>query len=147
MEGGNRKWLMVHSGERMDIQSFKIQLFPIKSLVIKYSCNLPIHSGQLSIVAVVCSCVSAIDGVVIAFQGHGSLAGFVVGAAKEVVGQQAVVGSAVAVEEADVGLYVLRGEGLVGAVTLIETVQPLSHGSALPLCSTADHRHQEGKNK
>ena len=44
---------------------------------------------------------------------------------------------AVAVEEADVGLYVLRGEGLIGAVALVEAVQPLLHGSALPFSSTA----------
>ena len=66
-----------------------------------------------------------------------AIASLVVGAAKEVMGQQTVVGGAVAVEEADVGLYVLRGEGLVGAVALVEAVQPLAHGSALPLSSTA----------
>ena len=55
----------------------------------------------------------------------------VVGTAEKVVGQQAVVGGAVAVEEPDVGLYLPDGEGLAGAVALVDAVQAGTHAGAV----------------
>ena len=62
------------------------------------------------------------------------------------MGQQAVVGSAVAVEETDIGVYVLDGEGLVVAVPCIDAVKPGPHPS--PLASRgASHQHQQQPEK
>ena len=69
------------------------------------------------------------------------------GAAEEIVGQQAVVGSALVVEELDVGLHVLHREGLVVAVALVDAVQPAPHAVAVGLGGAADQRHQNGKQK
>ena len=61
----------------------------------------------------------------------------VVGTAQQVVGQQAVVGSAVAVEEADVGLQLMDGEWLAGAVAQVDAVEAGTHAGAVGFRSAA----------
>ena len=68
-----------------------------------------------------------------------------VGAAKEVVGQQAVVGGAVLVEEADVGFDVLNGEGLVVAVALVDAVQLGAHTGTLSIGGASHQHHQQSE--
>jgi hypothetical protein len=99
----------------------------------------------LGIVAVGTEGVSAVEGILIALEGHGGFAVFMVGAAQEVVGQQAVVGCAVVVEEIDVGLYVGSGEGLVVTVALVDAVQTGTHAIAVGLRRAADQRQQKGE--
>ena len=119
---------------------------PEKALLVKDQCHLPIHPCQLSVVTVLGGGVGTVEGFVIALQSHGGLAGFVVGAAKEVVGQQLVVRAAVAVEETDVGFYVLGGKGLVVAVACVDAVKASAHPS--PLASRgASHQHQQQPEK
>ena len=72
-----------------------------------------------------------------------------IGKAKEIVGQQAVVGGAVVVEEPDIGLDILHGEGLAVAVALVDAVQTAPHaitvglGGATTQCHQYyDYRHQ-----
>jgi hypothetical protein len=71
----------------------------------------------------------------------------IIGAAKEIVSQQAVVGGAVVVKELHEWFHVLHGERLIGTVTLIDAVEVGSHTVAVGLRRAADHRHQEGKYK
>jgi hypothetical protein len=61
------------------------------------------------------------------------------------MGQQAVVRSAVAVEEIDVGLHVGHREGLVVTVALVDTVQTGTHTVAVGLRRAARQRHQKGE--
>ena len=121
-----------------------MELFFVQSLFIEYLCHLGIHSSQLGIVAIGTEGVSAVEGVLIALKGHGGFAVVEVGAAQEVVGQQAVVGCAVVVEEVDVGLHVGSREGLVVAVTLVDAVQLSAHTAAVRLCGTAGERQKNG---
>ena len=108
--------------------------------------HLSVHSAELGEVLVAHGgSIGTVDGVLIAFEGHRGVAFLVVGAAQEVVGQQAVVGVAVTIEELDVGLYVLRGEGLVGAVAHVDAVETAAHPVALSLGgAAAQRRHQQG---
>ena len=105
---------------------------------------MPIDPGELGIVAVGAKGVGAIEGVLIALEGHGGFAVVVIGTAQEVVGQQAVVRCAVVVEEIDVGLYVGSGEGLVVAVALVDAVQLSAHAVAVRLCGAAGERQENG---
>ena len=66
-----------------------------------------------------------------------------VGTAQQVVGQQAVVGCAVAVEEGDVGLHVADGEGTVVAVVLVDAVQAGTHAQAVGLGGAAGEYQQQ----
>ena len=60
------------------------------------------------------------------------------------MGQQAVVGCAVVVEEIDVGLHVGSSDGLVVTVALVDAVQPSAHTAAVRLCGTAGERQKNG---
>ena len=120
-----------------------MELFFVQSLFIEYLCHLGIHSSQLGIVAIGTEGVSAVEGVLIALEGHGGFAVVEVGAAQEVVGQQAVVGRAVVVEEGDVGLHVGSGEGLVVAVALVDAVQAGTHAQAVGLGGAAGECQQQ----
>ena len=66
-----------------------------------------------------------------------------VGTAEEIVGQQAVVRGAVVVEELDVGLHVLDGEGLVVTVKHVDAVEPTPHVVAVGLGGAAAQCHQQ----
>ena len=117
----------------------------VEILLIENLCHLGIDAAELFIVAGGGGGVGMVDGMLVAFEGHGGVALLVVGAAQEVVGQQAVVGVAVTIEELDVGLYVLRGEGLVGAVAHVDAVETAAHPVALSLGgAAAQRRHQQG---
>ena len=119
---------------------------PEKALLVKDQCHLPIHSCQLGVVTVLGGGIGTVEGIVVALQGHGDFAVLVVGAAQQVVGQQLIVGAAVAVEETDIGVYVLDGEGLVVAVPCIDAVKAGPHPS--PLASRgASHQHQQQPEK
>ena len=54
------------------------------------------------------------------------------------------VGCAVAVEESDVGLYLLDGEGLAGAVALVDAVKAGTHAGAVGFRSAAGKCQQDG---
>ena len=60
------------------------------------------------------------------------------------MGQQAVVGGAVVVEEIDIGLHVSSGKRLVIAVALVDAVQLGAHTIAVRLCGTAGERQHDG---
>jgi hypothetical protein len=98
----------------------------------------------LDIVAVAAQCVSAVEGILIALEGHGGFAVVVVGTAQKVVSQETVVRCAVVVEEIDIGLYVGSGEGLVVVVALVDAVQLSAHTVAVRLCGTAGERQENG---
>ena len=115
----------------------------VESLVIEYLSHLSINSCELRIIAVSAGRIRTLGGFLIALKGHGGLAGLIVGAAEEIVGQQAVVGSALVVEELDVGLHVLHREGLVVAVALVDAVQPAPHAVAVGLGGAAAQCHQQ----
>jgi len=123
------------------------QLFAVKTLIIEYLCHLGVHPAELGEVLVVHGGgVGAVDGVLVAFEGHGGVALLVVGAAKEVVGKEAVVGVTVTIEELDVGQHVLRSEGLVGAVARVDAVEAAAHAVALGLGGAADKRGSQQGN-
>ena len=67
-----------------------------------------------------------------------------VSTAQQVVGQQAVVGRAVVVEEGDVGLHVADGEGPVVAVALVDAVQAGTHAKAVGPGGAAGECQQQG---
>ena len=115
----------------------EFKLLTIEPLIVEHICHLPINPRQLRKVAVDSRGVGTVDGIVVALEGHGGLAVLVVGTAEEVVGQQAVVGSTMAVEEADVGLYLPDGEGLAGAVALVDAVKAGTHAGAVGFRSAA----------
>ena len=95
------------------------------------------YTGKLCEVTVRGRGVGLVEGIVVALEGFGCMACLVVGAAKEVVGKEAVVGGAVFVEEADEGVGLLHSEGLIVAVALIEAVQAGAHAAALGLGGAA----------
>ena len=66
-----------------------------------------------------------------------------VGTAQQIVGQQAVVGRAVVVEELDVRLHIGHGEGQVVAVALVDAVEPNAHALTVGLAGAAGQRHQK----
>jgi len=67
-----------------------------------------------------------------------------VGTPQQVVGQQAVVGRTVVIEEGDVGLHVAGGEGPVVAVALVDAVQAGTHAQAVGLGGAAGEHQQQG---
>jgi hypothetical protein len=64
----------------------------------------------------------------------------VVGKAKKIVGQHAVVGRAVVVEELDIRLYVFDGEGLPRSVAPVDAVESSTHTSPVA-CRSASRQH------
>jgi hypothetical protein len=119
-------------------------LFSIKTLFVENLGHLAVNSGKLGIITICAEGVSAVEGVLIALEGHGGFTVFMVGTAQKVVGQQAVVRCAVVVEEIDVGLHVGSGEGLVVAVALVDAVQLSAHTVTVRLCGTAGERQENG---
>ena len=107
---------------------------PIQTLLIEYDGTLPIHSAELGEVAIIGSGVGTADGLLIAVEGHGSLVHISVAAAKKVVSQHLVVGSAVAVEVVGEGLCLVAfrdGEHGVGSVQRVQRIKPLTHLAVL----------------
>jgi hypothetical protein len=96
----------------------------------------------LGIVAVSGAGVGIVGSILIALEGHRCLAVVVVGKAKEVVGQNAVVGRAVVVEELDIRLYVFDGEGLPRLVAPVDAVESSTHTVAVSLGSATGKRQQ-----
>jgi hypothetical protein len=101
----------------------------------------------LGIVTIFAEGIGTIEGVLVTLEGHGGFAVVVVGAAQQVVGQEAVVGCAVIVEELDIGLHICHREGLVVAVALIDTVQTGTHADSVGLRRAADQRQQKDEHK
>ena len=64
-------------------------LSTIKTLFVENLGHLAVNSGKLGIVTICAEGVSAVEGVLIALEGHGGFAVVVVGAPQKVVGQQA----------------------------------------------------------
>jgi hypothetical protein len=102
-------------------------------------------AGKLRIVAICAEGVGTVGGFLIALKGHGGLAVVVVGTAQQVVGQQAVVGRSMVVEELDIGFHIGHREGLVVTVALVDTVQTGTHTVAVGLRRAARQRHQKGE--
>ena len=61
----------------------------IKTLFVENLGHLAVNSGKLGIITICAEGVSAVEGVLIALEGHGGFAVVVVGAPQKVVGQQA----------------------------------------------------------
>jgi hypothetical protein len=93
------------------------------------------YSTKLGIVAVSSGGVGTVGSILIALEGHGGLAVVVVGKAKEVVGQNAVVGRAVVIEELDIRLYVADCKRLAVVVTPVDTIETCPHAVAVGLGS------------
>ena len=96
----------------------------------------------MSVVTVFAGGIGTFSSFLIALKGHGGFAGLIIGTAKEIVSQEAVVGRAVFIEEVDVWLNVLHGEGLVVAVEHIDAVEPGTHAVAVGLGGAAAQYHQ-----
>ena len=111
---------------------------------IEYLCHLPIDSGKLCVIAVGCSGVSTFGSILVTLKGHRSLTVVVISTAKEVMGQETVVGCAVLVEEGDVGLHVGDGEGLARAIAYDDAVETSPHTHAVGLGGAADDSRQCG---
>ena len=120
-------------------------MFPIESLFIEYLSHLGIYSAKLLVVAIFAEGVGTFCGFLVALKGHGGFAVVVVGAAQKVVGQEAVVGCAVIVEELDIRLHIGHREGLVVAIALINAVQTGTHTDAVGLRRAAGQRQQKGE--
>ena len=116
----------------------------VEILLIKNLCHLGIDAAELSIVAGGGGGIGVVDGVLVAFEGHGGVALLVVGAAEEIVGQHLVVmdgvgreegekGLGLFVEEVDIGTDIVGSEGLVGAVEHVDAVEAGAHLPALSL--------------
>jgi hypothetical protein len=106
-------------------------------------CHLAIYPSQLGVVAVCSGSVGTVGSILIALEGHRCLAVVVVGKAKKIVGQQAVVGRAVVIEELDIRLYVFDGEGLPRSVAPVDAVESSTHTVAVSLGSATGKRQQK----
>ena len=114
-------------------------------MAIKHLCHLPIYFSQLGIVAVSNGGVGTIGSILKTLQSHGRLAVVGIGKAKEIVGQQSVVGCPVLIEERDVGLYVADSEGQAVTVTHINTVETGPHAGTVGLGGTTGASQQKNK--
>ena len=123
----------------------------VEILLIENLCHLGIDAAELFIVAGGGGGVGMVDGMLVAFEGHGGIALLMVGTAEEIVGQQLVVmdgvgreegekGFGLFVEEVDVWTDVVRSEGLVGAVEHVDAVEA---GALLPAFSLGGAAKQD----
>jgi hypothetical protein len=109
-------------------------------LIIEHISHLPIHSGQLGIITICTEGVGTVGSILIALEGHWCFTVVIIGKAKEVVGQQAVVGRAMIVEELDIGLHFTDREGLTIAVTHVDAVETSPHTGLLVLGGATTER-------